>query len=84
MIKTLLFNAEGAGLILDQGAKIPHALRPKNQDLKQKQYCSKFNKTLKMVQMKNIFIKRDSENSRAEIYSPIYDSYMPLILKEST
>ena len=84
MVKTLLFNVEGAGLIPGQGAKIPRALRPKNQDLKQNQYCSKFNKTLKMVQMKKNFIKRDSENSRAEIYSQIYDSYLPLILKEST
>ena len=26
-----------------QGAKIPDALHPKNQNLKQKQYCNKFN-----------------------------------------
>ena len=34
------------GSILGQGAKIPHALRPKNQNIKQKQYCNKFNKRL--------------------------------------
>ena len=30
-----------------QGAKIPHALRPKNQNIKQKQYCNEFNKGFK-------------------------------------
>ena len=29
------------------GAEIPHALRPKNQNIKWKQYCNKFNKNLK-------------------------------------
>ena len=36
-------NAGGTGLIPSQGAKIPHALWPKNQNIKQKQYCRKFN-----------------------------------------
>ena len=44
VVKTLPFNAGGAGSIPDWGAKIPHALRPKNQNIKQKQYCNKFNK----------------------------------------
>ena len=44
MVKTLPFNAGGKGLILGQGAKIPHASRPENQNIKQKQYCNKFNK----------------------------------------
>ena len=30
-----------------QGAKIPHAWWPKNQNIKEKQYCNKFNKDLK-------------------------------------
>ena len=34
-------------LIPGQGAKIPHASRPKNQNIKQKQYCNKFNKDFK-------------------------------------
>ena len=29
------------------GAKISHALWPKNQNVKQKQYCNKFNKDFK-------------------------------------
>ena len=42
MVKTSLSNAGGAGLIPGWGAKIPHTLRPKNQNVKQKQYCNKF------------------------------------------
>ena len=44
MVKTLPSNAGGVGLISGWGAKIPHALGPKNQSIKQKQYCNKFNK----------------------------------------
>ena len=31
---------------------MPRALRPKSQNIKQKQYCNKFNEDLKMVHMK--------------------------------
>ena len=44
MVKTSPSNAGGGGAILGGGAKIPHALRPKNQNIKQKQYCHKFNR----------------------------------------
>ena len=47
VVKTSPSNAEGAGLIPGQGAKIPHASLPKNQNIKQKQYCNKLNKDLK-------------------------------------
>ena len=47
MVKTSPSNAGGAGLIPRQGAKISHDLRPKNQNIKQKQYCNKFNKDFK-------------------------------------
>ena len=42
-----VFQCRGAGLIPGQGTKFPHALRPKNQNIKQKQYCNKFNKDFK-------------------------------------
>ena len=49
--KTLPSNAEVAGSLSGQGAKTPHAkkktkknLVAKNQKIKQKQYCNKFNK----------------------------------------
>ena len=37
-------NAGGVGLIPGQGPKIPCAPWPKNRNIKQKQYCHKFNK----------------------------------------
>ena len=40
-------TAGGEGSIPGRGAKIPHALGPKNQNIKQKQYCKKFNKDFK-------------------------------------
>ena len=39
MVKTSPSSAEHAGLILTGEAKIPHASRPKHQNIKQKQYC---------------------------------------------
>ena len=39
----ILSNAEGVSFIPVQGAKIPHATQPKNQSIKQKKYCNKFN-----------------------------------------
>ena len=47
MVGTLPSNAGGEGLIPDWGAKVPHDLRPKNQNIKQKEYCNKFNKDFK-------------------------------------
>ena len=44
VIKTLPSNARGMGLNPGWRAKIPHALWPKNQNIKQKQYCGTFNK----------------------------------------
>ena len=37
----------GVGSIPGRGAKIPHGWWPKNQNIKQKQYCNKFNKDFK-------------------------------------
>ena len=48
VVKTSLSNAGGAGSIPGQGAKIPHASGPKKpKNIKQKQYCNKFNKDFK-------------------------------------
>ena len=66
MTKTLPFNAGAVGLIPDQGADSTCLLAIKNktkQNLKQKQYCKKFN-TLKMVhiQKKITLSSRQKEN----------------------
>ena len=47
LVKTSPSNAGGVGSIPDQGSKIPHASQPKNQNIKQKQYCNKFDKDFK-------------------------------------
>ena len=44
MVETWPSKAQGIGLIPGWGAKTPHALWPKTHDIKQKQYCKKFNK----------------------------------------
>ena len=46
-IRTLPSNAGAVGSLPLQGTKIPHASRSKNQNIKQKQYCNKFNKDFK-------------------------------------
>ena len=43
-VKTSHSNAGDVGSIPDPGAKITQALQPRKQNIKQKQYCKKFNK----------------------------------------
>ena len=47
MIKTLSSNAGGMGSMPGGGAKISHVSWPEHQNIKQKQYCNKFNKDFK-------------------------------------
>ena len=47
VVKTLPSNAGGTCSIPGREAKIPYTLWPKNQNMKQKQYCNKFNKEFK-------------------------------------
>ena len=48
VVKTSPSNAGGAGSIPDWGAKIPCAFATRKQkNIKQKQYCNKFNKDFK-------------------------------------
>ena len=58
MVKTLPSNAGVVGLIPGRGAKIPHALGPKTQHIKQKQYCNKFNKDFKSGPRQKILKKK--------------------------
>ena len=41
------YTLGGVGSIPGRGTKIPHAPRPKTQNIKQKQYWSKFNEKFK-------------------------------------
>ena len=47
VVKTSPSSAGGVGSIPGWEAKIPHALRPENQTIKQKQYCNQFNQDFK-------------------------------------
>ena len=58
MVKTLTSNAGGASSIPGRGAKIRHALQTKNQNIKQKEYCNKFNKDFKKGPHQTNFLKR--------------------------
>ena len=42
LVKTSPSNAREESSIPDWGAKTPHDSRPKNQNIKQKEYCNKF------------------------------------------
>ena len=65
MVKSLPSKAGGVGLIPSWGAKTPHALGPKNRNMKQKQYCiDTFEKTLKMAPHKVLKKKRSKERER--------------------
>ena len=56
------FNVGSAGSIPDWGAKIAHALVPKNWNTKHGQYCKKFNKDFKKwsTHKKKFYIKKKS------------------------
>ena len=66
VVKTLPSNAGDMDLIPGRGAKIPHASGPKNQNIKQNQYCNKFNKAFKKmvhIKKKNLKKKRQCPQS---------------------
>ena len=54
MVKTLPSNAGGVGSIPGQGAKIPHASQPKNQNIIQSNIVTNSVKNLKVVHIKKI------------------------------
>ena len=64
MVKSSPSNPEGASLIPGQEAKIPHASLPKNQNMKQKHYCNKFNINFK--KKKGHIKKKKSLKKRAD------------------
>ena len=56
--KTWPSSAGGAGLTTGWGAKRLHASQPTNQNIKQKQYCNKFNKDFAEFFIKKILKKK--------------------------
>ena len=63
VVETLPSNEGGLGSIPGQGAKIPQASGPKNQNVKQKQCCDKFNKDFKNGPHQKIFKKKRKKKS---------------------
>ena len=61
VVKTSSSNAGVVGSIPGWGAKIPHAQRPKNQNIKQKQYCNKFSKDFKNGPHQKKILKKKKE-----------------------
>ena len=61
LVKTLPSHPGSVGLIPGWGARIPHATWPKSQNIKQKQYCNKFIKDLKVHI--SLFLEQAREDS---------------------
>ena len=78
-----LQGGAGAGSIPDQGVKIPCALWPKNQNLKLKQYCSKFDEDFKKWSSlkKKKFLKKKKPNSTPS--HALHLSNCPFVPRES-
>ena len=64
MFETSPSNAGCVGSVPGQGTKIPHALQPKNQNVKQKQYCNTFNETF----FKNGLVIKKKKMFRVKIF----------------
>ena len=58
VVKTSPSNAKGEGSVPDWEAKTLHASSPKNQSVKQKQYCNKFSKDFKNGPHPKKFLKK--------------------------
>ena len=70
MVKTSPSNEGGVGLIPGWGAKIPHASQSKNQNIKQKQCCNKFNKDFKIGPHQKILKKECKLDHLTLLLSP--------------
>ena len=61
MVMTPPSNTGGGSSVPSWRAKIPHTSQPENQNIKQKQSCSKFNKDFKKwVTVKNILLRLET------------------------
>ena len=66
-VKTSPSNAWGTGSIPSWEAKISHAPWPKKQNMKQKQYCNRFNKDFKNGSHKKILKKKLTPHCKSTI-----------------
>ena len=66
VVNTSPSNAEGVGLILGRGAKIPCASWPKIQNIQQKQYYNKFNKNFNNGPHQKKNLKKNKKSKRVQ------------------
>ena len=71
VVKISPSNARGSGSIPGQGAKIPYASWPKNQNIKQKQYYNKCHKDLKIVHIKKKIRTKTTTHTPKNIVPPL-------------
>ena len=79
-VKTLPSIAEDMGLIPGWGPKIPHALGPKHQNMKQKQYCNKSNKDFLNDPHKKERKKKYATKQKTQSSLDLASSFQPLSL----
>ena len=80
MVRTSPSSAGGSGSIPGWGAKMEHASWPKNQSIRQKQHCNKFNKDFKDM----VCIKKKKKDVKKEKDDTMVFQHSPPPLKGST
>ena len=71
VVKILPSNAGSTGSIPGRGAKFTHALWSKKRNIKQKQYCNKFNKNFKNGPHQKILKKTKRKKVPAEMHMKV-------------
>ena len=62
VVQWLRLNLPMQAIQVQSLAKIPHALWPINQNIKEKQYCNEFNKDFKIIHIKKKNHKKKNDN----------------------
>ena len=77
VVKTSLSNAEGVGSVPCWGTKMPCDLWPKYQNIRQKQYCNRFNKDFKMIHIQKNLKEQTMRKIKKETGSSLHrDIYL--------
>ena len=74
-------SARGVGSIPGWGAKIPHALWPKNQNIKLKQYCNKFNKDFQNGHIRKKILKKNRQGESKKKFQ-LTVSILEIVIKK--
>ena len=80
VVKTSLFKAEGADLILGQGVKILHTSGAKNQNIRLEKYYSKCNKDFKNGPHQKNIKKKEKRKLLPAYHTPLNNVQIPFII----